>query len=334
MRSISFRSQNTFGCVNQAQWQLRRAHTTYADTTSSSSGSSNEGAGTGTADQSEVEHFSTLASTWWDRNGSSRILHLMNPIRIQFIQRCLGISARRGKRDSSQAYTYLDVGCGGGILSEALARLQNTRSVIGIDPTPAVLEVAKEHLRRDPELLGSGKLKYVNTTIEGVEIPSGNVEGGGTKSIDNGIKEGTSTGKEGFDVVTAMEVIEHVPNPAYFLKECCRRVKPGGWVIGSTIARSWVSYLTTKVVAEGVARIVPWGTHDWGKYVNVEELERWVREFENVGGLEGWKVGEVVVMGCIYVPGLGWREVKGGEKVGNYFFGIRRAEEGEEMGSR
>lgn len=96
----------------------------------------------------------------------------------------------------------------------------------------------------------------------------------------------------------------------------------------STIARHWVSWVTTKVLAEGVLRIVPWGTHDWGKYVNAPELEGWVRGLERKvedGGLDGWKTGDVIVMGCVYVPGVGWREVRGGEKVGNYFVGVRRA---------
>jgi polyprenyldihydroxybenzoate methyltransferase/3-demethylubiquinol 3-O-methyltransferase len=112
-----------------------------------------------------------------------------------------------------------------------------------------------------------------------------------------------------------MEVVEHVPSPSAFLAQCMAHVKPGGWLVGSTIARSWVSYLTTILAAERILGIVPPGTHDWGKYVNVEEIERYLAK-------EGW--GETKIMGCAYIPGLGWKEVKGGEKVGNYFFGVRR----------
>lgn len=112
-----------------------------------------------------------------------------------------------------------------------------------------------------------------------------------------------------------MEVIEHVPRPSEFLGQCMEHVKPGGWLVGSTIARSWVSYLTTIVAAEMVLGIVPRGTHEWGKYVNADEIVGWCKR-------EGW--GETRIMGCAYIPGVGWREVQGGEKVGNYFFGVRR----------
>ena len=154
-------------------------------------------------------------------------------------------------------------------------------------------------------------MRYLNTTID--ELQEG----------------------EGFDVITAMEVLEHVPSPREFLHRCLERVDRGGWVVGSTIARHPVAYLTTKVLAEGVLRIVPWGTHEWGRYVDVGEIRDWVREMEGrrigAGGDDGgegevWRSdGEVRVMGCVYVPGWGWREVSGGEKVGNYFFGVRRA---------
>ena len=96
------------------------------------------------------------------------------------------------------------------------------------------------------------------------------------------------------------------------------RVKPGGWLVGSTIARSWTSYVTTVLVAEHVLGIVPPGTHDWNKYVNPQELEGFFAR------QKGW--GELRFLGCMYVPGLGWREVQGSEKVGNYFFGIRKLE--------
>jgi len=114
-----------------------------------------------------------------------------------------------------------------------------------------------------------------------------------------------------------MEVVEHVPNPATFLRECMSHVKPGGWVLGSTIARTWTSYLTTKLLAEDILNIVPRGTHDWNKYVNADEL----RDFfaQQKGG------EEAVFMGCHYVPGLGWRMLDGGEKVGNYFFAVRKS---------
>jgi len=168
--------------------------------------------------------------------------------------------------------------------------------VTAIDPTPEVLAVAKAHARRDPGL--QGKLTYLHTSIEGLLLP---------KSIE-----------EQYDVLSLFEVIEHITHPAEFLDACAPFVKPGGWIVMSTIARTWMSWLTTKVVAEDIVRIVPRGTHDWDKYVNEEELrDYFLKE-------RGWNSPRV--MGVVYVPGLGWREVSGSEKVGNYFFGIRKDE--------
>ncbi|KAI5841372.1 S-adenosyl-L-methionine-dependent methyltransferase [Morchella snyderi] len=261
---------------------------------------------TGTSvDPTEISHFDGLASTWWDPHGSSRLLHLMNPLRLHFIQTCLlrgpppppptaSASARGGLR-------YLDVGCGGGILAEALARLEGTRGVVGVDASAGVLEVAEAHRRRDPRLVEEGRLRYENCVVEEL---GGRLRGGE---------------KGGFDVVTMMEVIEHVPHPNAFLYTAMSHVRPGGWLCLSTISRSWISYLTTVFVAEHVLGIVPKGTHDWNKYLNAEELEGFFRAQKGWGG-----GGGMVTMGCMYLPGLGWKEVKGGEKVGNYFFGVRR----------
>lgn len=116
-----------------------------------------------------------------------------------------------------------------------------------------------------------------------------------------------------------MEVIEHVPHPSAFLSETMTHVRPGGWLVLSTIARTWTSWVTTKLIAEDILNIVPRGTHDWNKYINADELGAFFKKQPGWGG-----DGGMVVMGCVYIPGFGWREVKGGEKVGNYFFGVRR----------
>ncbi|KAK4989678.1 hypothetical protein LTR28_001569, partial [Elasticomyces elasticus] len=193
---------------------------------------------------------------------------------------------------------YLDVGCGGGIFAESAARLRSTANVTAIDPTPEVIAVAEKHRRTDPLLLEPGRLTYLNKSIEDLPIPA--------------------SAEQQVDVLSLFEVIEHIQRPSAFLEKCLPHVKPGGWIVMSTIARTWTSWLTTKVVAEDVMRIVPRGTHDWNQYINEAELRTWF------AGQSGW--GEARSMGVMYVPALGWREVRGGEQWGNYFFGVRKDE--------
>lgn len=244
----------------------------------------------------EVSHFNALAAEWWEPHGSSRLLHLMNPLRHDFIRACLQSSdsaPRLDDRNADGTVTYLDIGCGGGIFAESAARLPSTKHVTAIDPTPSVLSVAKAHARRDPALLG--KLSYRQSSIEQLEIPP----------------EG-----QGYDIVSLFEVIEHVDDPDAFLERVRPFVKPGGWLVMSTIARTWISWFTTNLIAEDLLRIVPPGTHDWNKYVNEKELRGYLAG-------KGWDSARV--MGVVYLPGLGWKEVKGSEKVGNYFFAVRKA---------
>lgn len=128
------------------------------------------------------------------------------------------------------------------------------------------------------------------------------------------------TPQDSYDVVSVFEVIEHVSYPAQFLDLCTPFIKPGGWLVLSTIARTWMSWLTTNVVAEDLLRIVPRGTHDWRKYINEEELRSHFLQKRT-----GW--AEPRCMGVVYVPGLGWKEVSGSEKIGNYFFAVRKIAE-------
>lgn len=243
----------------------------------------------------EVSHFNALASEWWDPHGSSRLLHLMNPVRQDFIRGCLQSRPETtASRLQDSTLTYLDIGCGGGIFAESAARLPTTKRVTAIDPTPSVLSVAKAHAKKDPSL--SGKLLYRQSSIEELEVPREN--------------------KDRYDVVSLFEVIEHVDEPGPFLQRVRPFVKPGGWLVMSTIARTWMSWFTTNLLAEHLLRIVPRGTHDWDKYINEEELRRFFMG-------QGWDSPRV--MGVMYVPGLGWKEVRGGEKVGNYFFAVRRS---------
>ena len=124
-----------------------------------------------------------------------------------------------------------------------------------------------------------------------------------------------------FDVVTLFEVIEHVDSPATFLSHLSSHVKPGGWLVLSTIARTWTSWFTTNLMAEDILGIVPKGTHDWNKYINADELSNY---FYKVAEQQGWDMQSLKVQGVVYVPGLGWKEVNGSEKVGNYFLGVQK----------
>ncbi|KAL8960422.1 MAG: hypothetical protein Q9193_002872 [Seirophora villosa] len=251
---------------------------------------------TSSVNPTEVSHFNALASTWWDPHGSSRLLHLMNPLRHDFISSCRALKPHSSPQRDLR---YLDIGCGGGIFAESAARLPSTANVTAIDPSKEVIEVARQHARRDPILQKPGRLEYLNKAVEDLDMP---------RSLDGM-----------YDVVTLFEVIEHISTPAPFLKSCLPFVKPGGWLILSTIARTWTSWVTTKVVAEDIAGLVPRGTHDWSKYINEHELKGFFAEQQGWGTNGGMKA-----MGCIYVPGIGWRMVMGGEQWGNYFFGVRR----------
>lgn len=220
----------------------------------------------------------------------------MNPLRHDFILACH--ASQPDPLPPAKKLRYLDIGCGGGIFAESAARLSSTAGVTAIDPSPDVLAVAKAHARRDPGL--KGKLEYLNTSIEGLEVPR--------------------TEEEMVDVLSLFEVIEHVEHPSAFLEQCAKFVKPGGWVVMSTIARTWTSWVTTKVVAEDIVGIVPRGTHEWRQYVNEEELRGWF--LGEKGERRGWN--SPLKRGVVYVPGLGWRVVPGSEKLGNYFFAIRK----------
>ena len=244
----------------------------------------------------ELSHFNNLASTWWDPYGPSRLLHQMNPLRHDFISSCI---ESQPDPSSSSHRRYLDVGCGGGIFAESAARLPQTKGVVAIDPSNEVISIAKAHARHDPLFLEQGRLEYQNKTIEDLPVPR--------------IPE------EQFDVVSLFEVIEHINWPAPFLSSCLPFVKPGGWLVLSTIARTWTSWLTTNLMAEEVVRLVPRGTHDWSKYIDEQELRTFFR------GQDGWgRYGGPKAQGCMYVPTIGWMMVSGGENWGNYFFGVRK----------
>ncbi|KAK2861176.1 hypothetical protein FQN49_004467 [Arthroderma sp. PD_2] len=294
----------------------------------------------------EMNHFATLASSWWDPLGPSRILHLMNPLRHEFIASCLSSSQTHrpqeqssiepdsGSTSADAGLKYLDIGCGGGIFAESLARTiplaasgystnTNASSLLAIDPSPVMIEIALSHARKDPALhshLQTGKFQYKNTSLEDLIDSTATPTTSGATSVQT---DTSAADSQKFDVVTLFEVLEHVDpstsSPQSFLRNCLRLIKPGGWLIGSTIARTLPSYVINQVIAEAPwpIGVVPKGTHEWNKFVNPEELHKWA-EIEGSSNIE-WRC-----VGAMYAPGLGWKMVPGSEQWGNYFWAIRK----------
>jgi 2-polyprenyl-6-hydroxyphenyl methylase / 3-demethylubiquinone-9 3-methyltransferase len=190
------------------------------------------------ADPAELEKFSQLAHRWWDPTSEFRPLHEINPLRLEWID---GIACLEGK-------TVLDVGCGGGILAEAAAR--KGARVTGIDLSERALKIAQLHLleSRLPVVYELASPEHY------VEAHAGS-----------------------FDVVTCMEMLEHVPDPGRTVAACARLVKPGGQAFFSTINRNPKSYLFAIVGAEYLLRLLPRGTHDYARFIRPSELTRWCR---------------------------------------------------------
>ncbi|KAI9494956.1 3-demethylubiquinone-9 3-methyltransferase protein [Zychaea mexicana] len=215
-----------------------------------------------TIDASEVRKFSEKSAEWWDPDGEFGMLQLMNPARVRYVREQLGFSAIEPK--PFQNMKMLDIGCGGGLLSESLTRLGGR--VLGADASPDNIKMAQIHKRQDPQLWrGPGQLYYRHTTAEDL-----------------------LASKESFDVVLAMEIIEHVNNPLQFLRTCGDLVRPGGTLFLSTMSRTFASYLLTVALAEDVLRLVHQGTHDWTKYITSKEL---ISAVESMG--QDWAVQDV-----------------------------------------
>jgi 2-polyprenyl-6-hydroxyphenyl methylase/3-demethylubiquinone-9 3-methyltransferase len=200
---------------------------------------------TGTVDQDEVERFSRIAGQWWDVRGPMAAVHKFNPVRLAYIRdRAAAHFGRDANRlDSLAGLRMLDIGCGGGILSEPLARLG--ASVVGADPSESNIAVARQHAAQ------SGlSIDYRNVTAEALEAAG-----------------------ESFDVVLAMEVVEHVTDSGLFVEIAAGMVKPGGLLFVATLNRTVKSFALAIVGAEYILRWLPRGTHQWDKFVTPNELE-------------------------------------------------------------
>jgi 2-polyprenyl-6-hydroxyphenyl methylase/3-demethylubiquinone-9 3-methyltransferase len=190
-------------------------------------------------DPAELAKFSDLAHRWWDPHGEFRPLHDINPLRLEWIDERAGLAGKR----------VLDVGCGGGILAEAMAA--RGAHVTGIDLSEKSLRVAELH----------------------------RLESGAAVSYERAMAEAFAASHPGeFDVVTCMELLEHVPQPASVVAACARLVKPGGQVFFSTINRNPKSYLFAVIGAEYILRLLPRGTHDYLRFIKPSELARFARE--------------------------------------------------------
>jgi 2-polyprenyl-6-hydroxyphenyl methylase/3-demethylubiquinone-9 3-methyltransferase len=201
--------------------------------------------GASTVDADEVARFSALAAEWWDPRGKMAPLHKFNPVRLGYIRdaACRAFSRDAKRIDCLKGLRFLDIGCGGGILSEPLARLG--AEMVGADPSELNIEAAKAHAEE------SGvAVDYRVSTAEAL--------------ADAG---------ERFDVVLAMEVVEHVADVNLFVKRCAEMVKPDGLMIMATINRTLKSFALAIVGAEYVLRWLPRGTHQWDKFVTPNELE-------------------------------------------------------------
>ena len=203
------------------------------------SASNSENTASMNVDASEVAKFEKLASRWWDRNSEFKPLHDINPLRANWIDKLAPVAEQK----------ILDVGCGGGILCEAMA--QRGAYVTGIDMGEAPLAVGELH-----KLESGVEVDYQKSTAE----------------------DFAQSHPEQFDVVTCLEMLEHVPDPSSVVRACAAMTKPGGTVFFSTINRNPKAYLLAIIGVEYVLRMLPKGTHEYGKFIRPAELGQWIRE--------------------------------------------------------
>ena len=208
---------------------------------------SGSGATGSTVDPAEIAKFSKLSETWWDPKGKMAPLHKINPLRLSYIRdaACRKFERNVKSLNCLSGLRMLDIGCGAGLLCEPFTRLG--AQVIGVDPSASNIAAAKLHAEK-----GHLSIDYRCTTVEEMDA------------------------RERFDIVLAMEVVEHVSDVGMFLSRCAALLKPGGMMVVSTLNRNWKSFALAIVGAEYVLRWLPRGTHQWDKFVTPDELAKYL----------------------------------------------------------
>ena len=204
---------------------------------------------TTTINKEEIQKFSKLADEWWDVNGKFKPLHMFNPIRIEYITDKIKqhFKINADNLNYLKGLNILDIGCGGGLISEPMTRLGGR--VTGIDASEKNIKVAKIHAKKN-EL----KINYLNKSPEELE------------------------NKEKFDIILNLEIVEHVDNVGLYIESCYNLLKKDGLMFTATLNRSFMSYLKAIIGAEYIMRWLPIGTHDWNKFLKPEELEKQLQD--------------------------------------------------------
>jgi 2-polyprenyl-6-hydroxyphenyl methylase/3-demethylubiquinone-9 3-methyltransferase len=226
-------------------------------------------------DPSEIAHFDRHAVDWWDLKGPLKALHDINPIRLRYIEERVAIAG----------HSFLDIGCGGGILTESLALAGGY--VTGIDMTDSALMAARERLKKTDV-----RIEYRRITAEALSREAGNP----------------------YDVITCMELLEHVPRPASVLCACKQLLKPGGDIFIATLNRTWTAYVLAILAAEHLLKIVRKGTHTYKNFIQPEELAHWAKKF-------GLKVMDL--SGILYNPFSGSTHLSSITKI-NYLMHLKK----------
>ena len=202
-----------------------------------------------TINKEEIQKFSRLAEEWWDVNGKFKPLHMFNPIRIEYITEKIKIhfKLKKDKSNYLKGLNILDIGCGGGLISEPMARLG--ANVTGIDASKKNINIAKSHSKKN-----GLKINYLNVSPENLEHI------------------------EKFDIILNLEIVEHVDNVSLYIKSCYKLLKKNGLMFTATLNRSFISYIKAIIGAEYILRWLPIGTHDWNKFIKPEELEKFLSD--------------------------------------------------------